>query len=88
MLRVAIFDDYDVALFSVHSSHLIPFLKICGLIRRRKPVLVLDIRTIPVDLVNDLRSKFELFRFNASIKIAHPILLSQAFAKINPFFFI
>jgi glycosyltransferase involved in cell wall biosynthesis len=32
--------------------------------------LILDIRTIPVDLVNDLRSKFELFRYNSSIKIA------------------
>jgi glycosyltransferase involved in cell wall biosynthesis len=70
MLNVALFDDYDVALFSVHSSHLIPFLKTSFFFRRRKPLLILDIRTIPVDLVNDLRSKFELFRYNASIKIA------------------
>jgi len=70
MLNVALFDDYDVALFSVHSSHLIPFLKISLFFRRRNPLLILDIRTIPVDLINDLRSKLELFRYNASIKIA------------------
>ena len=70
MLYVALFDNYDVALFSVHSSHLIPFLKISFFFRSRKPLLILDIRTIPVDLVNDLRSKFELLRYNASIKIA------------------
>ena len=70
MLYVALFDHYDIALFSVHSAHLIPFLKISFLFRTRKPLLILDIRTIPVDLVNDLRSKLELFRYNASIKIA------------------
>ena len=70
MLNVALFDDYDVALFGVHSSHLIPILKIASCFRRRKPVLILDIRTVPVDLVNDLRSKFELLRYNTSVKIA------------------
>jgi glycosyltransferase involved in cell wall biosynthesis len=70
MLNVGLFDDYDVALFGVHSSHLIPFLKIGSLVRRRKPLLILDIRTVPVDLVNDLRSRFELLRYNVSIKIA------------------
>jgi len=70
MLYVALFGDYDVALFGVHSSHLIPILKIASSFRHRKPVLVLDIRTVPVDLANDLRSKCELLRYNASVKIA------------------
>jgi glycosyltransferase involved in cell wall biosynthesis len=70
MLCVALNDDYDVALFSVHSSHLIPFLKIGSMIRRRRPLLVLDIRSVPVDLVNNFRSRFKLFRYNISVKIA------------------
>ena len=70
MLHVALLDDYDVALFGVHSSHLIPFIKISSCFRRRKPYLILDIRTVPVDLVNDLKSKFELFRYYVSIKLA------------------
>ena len=70
ILFVALNDEYDVALFNVHSSHFIPILKISNFFRRRKPLMILDIRTIPVDLVDDLRSKFELFRYNASIKIA------------------
>ena len=70
MLYVALNDEYDIALFSVHSSHLIPFLKIGSMTRGRRPFLVLDIRTVPVDLVNNFRSRFELFRYNFSVKIA------------------
>ena len=70
MLYVALFEKYDVALFSVHSSHLIPFLKISSFIQGCKTLLILDIRTMPVDLVNNLRSKLELFRYKASIKLA------------------
>lgn len=70
MLTVAFFDDYDIALFGVHSSHLIPILKIASFFRRSKPVLILDIRTVPVDLSNNLRSRLKLIRYNTSVKIA------------------
>jgi glycosyltransferase involved in cell wall biosynthesis len=70
MLNVALFDDYEVALFGAHSAHLIPFIKIGSMVRRRKPLLILDIRTVPVDLVKDLRSWLKLFRYQVSIKIA------------------
>lgn len=70
MLNFALSDNYDVILFSVHSSHLIPILKIASFFRRHKGILIMDIRTVPVDLVDDLRSKFELLRYNASVKIA------------------
>lgn len=70
MLCVGLTDDYDVAFFSVHSSQLIPILKVSFFFRRRKPILIFDIRTIPVDLGSDLKSKVELFRYNVSIKLA------------------
>jgi glycosyltransferase involved in cell wall biosynthesis len=70
MLTVALFDDYDIALFGVHSSHLIPILKIAARFRRSKPGLILDIRTVPVDLSNNIRSKIVSIRYNTSIKIA------------------
>ena len=70
MLTVALLDDYDIALFGVHSSHLIPILKIAARFRRSKPGLIFDIRTVPVDLSNDIRSKISSIRYNISIKIA------------------
>jgi glycosyltransferase involved in cell wall biosynthesis len=82
MLYVGLSGDYDVALFTVHSSHLIPFIKIGSCFRHRKPNLILDIRTVPVDLTNDLKSKFELFRYNLSIKLAD--IFSDGLTCITP----
>jgi glycosyltransferase involved in cell wall biosynthesis len=70
MLTSIISNDFDVILFGVHASHLIPIIKMRSYFCSLKPFLVLDIRTVPVDLSNNLRSKLEIIRYNAAIKIA------------------
>jgi glycosyltransferase involved in cell wall biosynthesis len=70
MLASAFNQKYDVILFGVHSSHLIFIIKLISALKSLKPVLILDIRSVPVDLKTDVRSKIRLIRYNLAIKIA------------------
>ena len=70
MLTFAINHKYDVILFGVHSSHLIFFLRLFFSLKSHKSTLVLDIRSVPVDLKKDIRSRIELFRYYSSLKLA------------------
>ncbi len=70
MLTSIFSNDFNVILFGVHSSHLIPFIKLMSYLKSQLPVLVYDIRSVPVDLNDNLRSKLELWRYNFSIPIA------------------
>jgi glycosyltransferase involved in cell wall biosynthesis len=70
MLKSFVNQNFDVVLFGVHTSHLIPIVKLISLFRTHKSILVYDIRSVPVDLDKGLKSKFEIFRYNTSLKIA------------------
>lgn len=70
LLFSAINPKYDVILFGVHSTHLIFLLRFIFFLTSHKVILVLDIRSVPVDLNKDIRSRIELFRYNLSLKIA------------------
>ena len=70
MLKVFISQNFDLILFSVNASHLIPIIKLITVLRTHKSILVFDIRSVPVDLKNDFKSKIRILRYNLSIKIA------------------
>ena len=70
LLTTIIRSQADVILFGIHSSHFIPLSKMISLFKKRTPLLVLDIRTVPVDLKNNMSSKFKLIRYNVSLKLA------------------
>jgi len=70
MVQFFVNRNFDVVLFGVHASHLILIVKLISLIKTHNLILVYDIRSIPVDLNKDFKSKIELFRYNTSIKIA------------------
>ena len=70
MLTSVFSDNFNVILFGVHSSHLIPFIKLISYLKSQLTVLVYDIRSVPVDLNDNLRSKLEVWRYNFSISIA------------------
>ena len=58
----------DVVMFGVQAAHLIPFARLLRF-GRNKPKLILDIRTVPVDL-NGLRGKIETWRYAFSLRMA------------------
>ena len=70
MLASAFNQKYDVILFGVHSSHLIFIIRLIFFLKSHKPILILDIRSVPVDLNKDIRCRIELLRYNLSLKIA------------------
>jgi glycosyltransferase involved in cell wall biosynthesis len=70
MLKSFVNQNFDVVLFGVHASHLIPLVKLISLLKTHKSILVYDIRSVPVDLDKGLKSKFEIFRYHASLKVA------------------
>jgi glycosyltransferase involved in cell wall biosynthesis len=70
LLNSVIKGQDDVILFGIHSSHLIPLTKIISSTKKTSPLLILDIRSVPVDLTNNLDSKFKLIRYNFSVKLA------------------
>ncbi len=70
MFSAALATDAEAVMFGSQVCHLLPFLRLFALFRGRRPRYVLDIRTIPVDLDHGWRSKREVWRYNAAIRLA------------------
>ncbi len=60
----------DVVMFSFSLAHIIVLARLL-FIRRCRPVLILDIRSVPVDVESGLRGKILLARYNFSLKVAN-----------------
>jgi len=60
----------DVVMFGFQSAHLIPlaWLFRCG---RNRPKLVMDIRTVPVDVRKGIKGKLDLWRYRFSLYMAN-----------------
>jgi glycosyltransferase involved in cell wall biosynthesis len=69
MLRAAFHTDADVVMFGVNVGHLIPIAWLRGL-WGKKPKLVLDIRTVPVEMEPGLSTKVEILRYNLAVDAA------------------
>ena len=69
MLKSAWDTDADVVMFGPNFAHLLPLAYTCTLWKNR-PVFVMDIRTVPVDIGRGWRDKLHIWRYNASIKLA------------------
>jgi len=69
MLVAAWKTNADVVMFGFQAAHLIPFVRFCSL-WRKCPVLIMDIRTVPVDLRPGVRGKLDKFRYLFSVLIA------------------
>ena len=60
----------DVVMFGFQAAHLIP---LAWLFRmgKNKPRLIMDIRTVPVDVRSGIKGKIELWRYRLSLRIAN-----------------
>jgi len=69
MLRLALKTDADVIMFGYAAMHLLPFVKA---LRRTdsRPMLLLDVRSPPVDVRNDLVGLLTRFRYRLGIRLA------------------
>lgn len=70
MFAAALGTDAEAVMFGSQVCHFLPFLRLLASFRARRPVYILDIRTIPVDLDDGWRSKREVWRYNAAIRLA------------------
>jgi len=68
-LWAALTGDYDVAMFSYSSAHLIPIVALRRKLKGR-PKLVLDIRSVPVDVDKGFRGRMLEFRYRAALRLA------------------
>lgn len=71
-LWAALTGDWDVVMFSYSAAHLIPLVALRRLLRG-KPKLVLDIRSVPVDVDSGLRGRLLEFRYHAALRLADRI---------------
>lgn len=69
MLRAAWLNGTDAVIFGVQAAHLIPFAAFFGL-RRKPPIFILDIRTVPVDIRPDWQSLVGDLRYRLAIRLA------------------
>ena len=69
MLRAVLASDADVVMFGFQAAHLIPLVRLARP-GKKTPKLVMDIRTIPVDVPPGLPGKIQEWRYKASLKIA------------------
>jgi glycosyltransferase involved in cell wall biosynthesis len=60
----------DVVMFSFSLAHIIVLARLFC-IRKYRPVLILDIRSVPVDVDSGLRGKILLARYSFSLKVAN-----------------
>ena len=70
MFFAALNTDAEAVMFGSQVCHFLPLLRLLALFREQRPVYLLDIRTIPVDLDHGWRSKREVWRYNAAIRLA------------------
>lgn len=70
----------DVIMFGFQATHLLPFACIVGLLIGR-PKLIMDIRTVPVDLEGS-RGKIETFRYQLALRLANRFC--DGFTVITP----
>ena len=70
----------DVIMFGFQATHLLPFACIIGLLIGR-PKLIMDIRTVPVDLEGS-RGKIETLRYQLALKLAN--WFCDGFTVITP----
>jgi glycosyltransferase involved in cell wall biosynthesis len=81
MLKAAVTSDADVIIFGFNVAHLIPFVWI---MRRRslRKKLVMDIRTIPVDIPPGIKGRIFVMRFNLALWLAN--LFCDGLTVITP----
>ena len=61
--------NVDVIIFGINAAHLIPIAKL-GMSLHKRKILVLDVRTVPVDVKPSLKGIIQLLRYKLAIKIA------------------
>jgi glycosyltransferase involved in cell wall biosynthesis len=62
--------DADIVIFGTSSVHLLPFCYFFNHFKKKR-FLVLDIRTVPVDLKNGWNKNFQIWRYQFSLKLAN-----------------
>jgi glycosyltransferase involved in cell wall biosynthesis len=62
--------DFDVLLIGYSAGHFIPLSILVRQFKKKTFQVVLDIRTVPVDLKNDLGSLINQFRYAAAVRLA------------------
>ncbi len=69
MLQSVRRSNADVIMFGFQAAHLIPF---AWILKRRNgsKILIMDIRTIPVDVPHRIKGLFQIWRYNLSIWLA------------------
>ncbi len=60
----------DVVMFGFQAAHLIPLAWLFRL-GKNKPKLIMDIRTVPVDVRQGIKGKIDLWRYNLSLYLAN-----------------
>lgn len=68
-LWAALTGDYDVVMFSYSAAHLIPIVALRQKLKGR-PKLVLDIRSVPVDVDKGFRGRMLEFRYRMALRLA------------------
>lgn len=68
-LRSALCNDVDVVMFGFAAMHLVPIARLLS-IGRSRPKYIMDIRTVPVDVGEDLNARIDLLRYDMAIKLA------------------
>ena len=62
--------DADVLMFGYYASHFIPFAYIFNFLKKSKSKIILDLRTVPVDIDRSLKCIINVFRFKMALFFA------------------
>jgi glycosyltransferase involved in cell wall biosynthesis len=64
------YTEAEIILFGISSAHLLPFSFLLNFFRKNR-ILVLDIRTVPVDIPSGWNRKFQMWRYHLALKLAN-----------------
>jgi glycosyltransferase involved in cell wall biosynthesis len=62
--------DADVLMFGYYASHFLPVAYILQFLKKSKSKIILDLRTVPVDIDRSLKSIMNVFRFKMALFFA------------------
>lgn len=82
MLELMWKSDADVVMAGFPLGHLLPLVRLGWRFRKKRPKLVMDVRSIPVDVSGDLRGKMRLYRYRLGLLSAN--LFCDGFTAITP----
>lgn len=82
----------QIIIFGISSAHLLPFSFLLNYLQKNR-ILVLDIRTVPVDFTSGCNRKFQMWRYYFALKLANrfcdgvTVITPMLLKTVKPYFY-